>query len=373
MRYGTVLSGQSLERMRNAMRLRVVQGFQSTAKRAALKSAAALRTRFSARHLETLYDAFQESRLRGTLWGCQSVAASRKQLVGFAEFRLLYAMFSTWVSASAAAPATGTSSHARAGSRRRVRADPRRQRGRMDETARAARKLSSSSIAAGSRGAGEAEDAPARTTTLVDAVFAYADADRDGFIGFDEFVRVMSVVCFGELNERLDFLFRVHGARPWQHEGAASLMLQQDAFIVLWGNLLDLFVDDSAGCDADGASGGEPALTPFRAVVEAGRVALQLSAADPLLSSEPVAPVVASDHVAGSDGAVASKLAEFDPLHSRPPAVPSPPNAAASTASSPDESAPVLLDYFRAAVLMQPTLISFLSEPSWRDPHRGQR
>uniref|UniRef100_A0A672RQG0 TBC1 domain family member 9 n=1 Tax=Sinocyclocheilus grahami TaxID=75366 RepID=A0A672RQG0_SINGR len=201
-----------IEQMRFKQRLRVIQAIEDTTKRNVVRTIVT-ETPFSIDELEELYALFKAEHLTSCYWGSTSNPMSRhdpslpyleQYRIDLEQFKVLFALLFPW--------ACGT----------------------------------------------HADDLALR-------VFRLLDHNTDALINFREFISGLSVLCHGDLTEKLKFLYKIHilpvkkmhtpdyrmYLRLWNQETKAKLenmkdlpKLNQSQFIELCKTLYNMFSED---------------------------------------------------------------------------------------------------------------------------------
>uniref|UniRef100_A0A8C1BM96 TBC1 domain family member 9 n=1 Tax=Cyprinus carpio carpio TaxID=630221 RepID=A0A8C1BM96_CYPCA len=201
-----------IEQMRFKQRLRVIQAIEDTTKRNVVRTIVT-ETPFSIDELEELYTLFKVKHLTSCYWGSTSNPMSRhdpslpyleQYRIDLEQFKVLFALLFPW--------ACGT-----------------------------------------------------HTDDLALRVFRLLDHNADALINFREFISGLSVLCHGDLTEKLKFLYKIHilpvkkmhtpdyrmYLRLWNQETKAKLenmkdlpKLNQSQFIELCKTLYNMFSED---------------------------------------------------------------------------------------------------------------------------------
>uniref|UniRef100_A0A8C1NWP6 TBC1 domain family member 9 n=1 Tax=Cyprinus carpio TaxID=7962 RepID=A0A8C1NWP6_CYPCA len=201
-----------IEQMRFKQRLRVIQAIEDTTKRNVVRTIVT-ETPFSIDELEELYTLFKAEHLTSCYWGSTSNPMSRhdpslpyleQYRIDLEQFKVLFALLFPW--------ACGT-----------------------------------------------------HTDDLALRVFRLLDHNADALINFREFISGLSVLCHGDLTEKLKFLYKIHilpvkkmhtpdyrmYLRLWNQETKAKLenmkdlpKLNQSQFIELCKTLYNMFSED---------------------------------------------------------------------------------------------------------------------------------
>uniref|UniRef100_A0A672NU14 TBC1 domain family member 9 n=1 Tax=Sinocyclocheilus grahami TaxID=75366 RepID=A0A672NU14_SINGR len=176
-----------IEQMRFKQRLRVIQAIEDTTKRNVVRTIVT-ETPFSIDELEELYTLFKAEHLTSCYWGSTSNPMSRhdpslpyleQYRMDLEQFKVLFALLFPW--------ACGT-----------------------------------------------------HTDDLALRVFRLLDHNADALINFREFISGLSVLCHGDLMEKLKFLYKIH-VLPG---GNLSSLLLQSQFIELCKTLYNMFSED---------------------------------------------------------------------------------------------------------------------------------
>lgn len=147
------ITAETIDSMRNAQRLKVIQGLEDSMRRNAVRSIAGETTLFGQKELEQLYAAFKAGHLRTRNHGSQDTPPSfplvQQQCIDFERFKPLFECLTNW-------------------------------------------------------GTGESGE------TLAQRAFKVIDEDGDGLISFREFAQGLGIICQGETQDRMQFMYRMH-------------------------------------------------------------------------------------------------------------------------------------------------------------------